>query len=159
MELNSESRMINSFFQDVVGFTFVLLLLIFTVLIQGDSLYVGLWYYFAVAGTAFVITVLIRPRPGFLTGVSVALAMIFVFYLQINQGGSRPDGLLVLAHLFSLPGALIGLLAAGWVVRQRTASSSIAALLLAMLGVTIGFFLNQLLLCRTLMYCGKILSG
>lgn len=151
--------MINSFLQDVAGFTLVFLFLIFTVLIQGDSLYVGLWYYFGVAVTAFVITVLIRPRPGFLTGVSIALAMIFAFYLQINQGNSRPDGLLALAHLFSLPGALIGLLAAGWIVRQRTASSSIAALLVAMLGVAAGFLLNQLLLCRTLMYCGSILSG
>ena len=80
------------------------------VFIKGDALYVGIWYYFAVPMFALFISAFFKPMPFFQTGVAIGIMVIFLTYLSINWGASRPEGMLGLGHLFSLPGAAIGLL-------------------------------------------------
>ncbi len=137
--------MINSYRTDVVGFWLVSLLVPAVVLLWGDALYIGLWYYFAVPAVAWLMVTVLGVRPGFLTGVAIGLAVEFVLFLQINWTATgRPDGLIGILHLFSLPGAAAGLLIAALLVKRRGHTSSIAALLFGGAGVFLGFTAFQL---------------
>jgi hypothetical protein len=128
------------------------------VLIRGDSLYVGLWYYFAVPAVFIGLCALFRPAPPLLLGVNVALIVSFISYLSINWLASKPEGLLGLGHIFSLPGALVGSLAVAAAAKRYGILSPVALLFLGIGGTGGGFLINQLVVCNTVMWCGKILS-
>ncbi|UWX04228.1 hypothetical protein H1235_02575 [Pseudoxanthomonas sp. NC8] len=121
-------------------------------LLAGDPVYVGLWYYLAVPAVALGLTALLRARPLFLSGASLAVAITLLAYMCINWRAARPDGLVALGHLFSLPGAAVGLLLAA--VPVRRARHPLAALLLGLGGLLGGFLANQLVVCNTVMWCG-----
>lgn len=127
-----------------------------TVLTKGDALYIGLWYYILVPLTILGLCAAIRPQPFFLLGASVALSITFIAYLRINWGASYPDGLLGLGHLFSLPGALIGAVIAAIASKRHVFVGSFLAIVVGFLGVSVGFFCNQLLVCNTFMWCGPL---
>ena len=86
---------------------------------KGDALYAGLWYYVAVPLAILGLCAAFKPPPAFITGASIALTTIFLAYLSINWSASRPKGLLVLGHMFSLPGALIGGLLAARLANKK----------------------------------------
>ena len=124
--------------------------------IKGDALYVGLWYYLLVPLVILGLSARLKPQPLFLLGASIALSITFVFYLRINWQASRPEGLLGLGHLFSLPGALIGSLI---VARAMKYSSSVSCLSSGFMGfgsLGLGYFANQLLVCNTVFWCGPL---
>ncbi len=74
--------------------------------------------------------------------------------MSINWSAERPEGLLALGHLTSLPGAAIGIVLALLVARRIQTPALI--LLAAFSGLLTGFFVNQLVVCNTVMWCGPL---
>ena len=140
--------------QDLLVAVFVCLVVVASVLIAGNSLYIGIWYYFAVFFTTICIASFFKPVPFFQTGAAIGIAIIFLAYLHINWSSSRPEGLLGLGHLFSLPGAAIGLIISANTLKRTNTKVFEIGFLFGLLGILIGFFINQLLVCNTLMWCG-----
>ncbi len=139
---------------DLVYAGAVSLVLPLAVLAIGDPLFIGVWYYLLASAAAIALSAMSRTPPLFAVGAAVALTLTFAGYWAWALSLSRPEGLLGLGHLFSLPGAAIGLLAGAWFARRRpTATGAFAAAL----GFTLaGFVLNQLVTCNTLMWCGPL---
>lgn len=125
------------------------------VLIYGNALFLGLKHYFVPPIAILVLCALTRPGPFFLAGVAVSVAITFFIYFSINWVAVRPDGLLGLGHIFSLPGLLLGAVSSAIAQRKRL-SSPISAFLLGIAGACGGFLLFQLSLCNALMYCGPL---
>ena len=140
--------------QDLLLAIFVCLVVVTLVLLAGDSLYIGIWYYFAVFFITICIASFFKPTPFFQTGAAIGIAITFLAYLYINWSSSRPEGLLGLGHLFSLPGAASGLVISAIALKKTNTKLSKRAFLFGLIGVLIGFFINQLLVCNTLMWCG-----
>lgn len=126
------------------------------VLIKGDPLYMGLWYYLAVFLVLLVLGAALRPRPLFLTGASLALSFTFLAYMAVNMLADRPEGLLGLGHLFSLPGALIGTLVGTVLLARRPGAGAGKGFAMGLAGLGGGFLANQWLVCQTLMWCGPL---
>ena len=134
----------------------VSLAVILIVIVKGDALYVGIWYYAVVPAVVLGLCAALRVNALFLLGASLALAVTFISYLAINWNAARPEGLLALGHLFSLPGAVAGALIAAALLRALTSRVAILALFVGFVGVILGFFANQLLVCNTVMWCGSL---
>ncbi|HAQ27767.1 hypothetical protein [Stutzerimonas nitrititolerans] len=139
---------------DVILAATVSLPLPIAVLWAGDPIYVGLWYYFIVPAIALGLAATFQTKPLFLLGSSLGITATLLAYMSVNWSAARPEGLLVLGHLFSLPGAAIGIaLAASLANRsQRT----VTVLLLGFFGLLSGFLINQFVVCNTLMWCGPL---
>lgn len=123
-------------------------------LLFGDPLYVGIWYYLMVPVAAITIGVMAHAKPLFLLGTSLAASVTLLVYAAFNLSLAKPEGLLALGHLFSLPGAAAGTLIGAFLSRRL--SRPISVLALGFTGTLVGFFLNQLVVCNTLMWCGAI---
>ena len=145
------SRSLDATLAAVVSFAVILM-----VIVKGDALYVGLWYYFVVPSVLLGLCASLRPKPLYLFGASLALCITLIFYLTLNWRASRPEGILGLGHTFSLPGAIAGALIAAVLLRRYASVGPISALITGFAGVMVGFFINQLLLCNTVMWCGPI---
>lgn len=125
-------------------------------LLLGDPLYLGIWYYLAAPLTAITIGVIARAKPLFLLGTSFAVSLTLLAYAVVNLSLARPEGLLALGHLFSLPGAAVGTLIGAFLSRRL--SSQISVMALGFAGALVGFVINQIVVCNTLMWCGVISS-
>jgi hypothetical protein len=123
-------------------------------LLLGDPLYLGTWYYLAVPLTAITIGVIARAKPLFVLGTSLAVSLTLLIYAAVNLSLARPEGLLALGHLFSLPGAAAGTLIGAFLSRRL--SRPISVLALGFGGALVGFFLNQLVVCNTVVWCGAL---
>lgn len=132
------------------------MLVLGVVLIFGDAMYVGLWYYIVVPLGALIIALPFKPRPLFLCGLSLGIVVTFFSYLSMNYFSKRPDGLIILGHLFSLPGAALGVIFSAFLARKKSKVTILGALLLGVLGVLIGFYLNQLINCNIGYGCGPL---
>lgn len=124
------------------------------VAVKGDALYVGAWYYTVIPFVIIGLCALLKPKPFFLLGASLGLAATYVVYLAINWRSEDPEGLLALGHLFSLPGALIAVLAVASRSRHRNSVTPIMGFAYGAGGLITGFCINQLVVCNTLMWCG-----
>ncbi len=139
---------------DLVYAGIVSLTLPLAVLAIGDPLHLGIWYYLLAFSVAIALSAMLRTPPLFAFGAAVAVVMTFAGYWAWALSLSRPEGLLGLGHLFSLPGAAIGLSAGAWFARRkRSASGAFAAALTFTLA---GFVLNQLVTCNTVQWCGPL---
>ncbi|MEK0363552.1 hypothetical protein [Pseudomonas sp. CBC3] len=123
-----------------------------TQLLFGDPLYFGIWYYLVVPTAAIAIGTMARAKPLFMLGTSLAVSITLLIYAAVNLSLARPEGLLALGHLFSLPGAAAGTLIGAFLSRRL--SRPISVLALGFAGTLVGFFLNQVVVCNTLMWCG-----
>jgi hypothetical protein len=123
---------------------------------KGDALYLGNWYYIAVPLITLGVCAAIRPAPLFLSGVELAIASSMIALMSVNWRAARPDGLLGLGHIFSLPGAFIGVVATAYVARKLQIVRPFGAFLLGLGGFGGGYLLNHLLLCNTVMWCGPM---
>ncbi|MGB0132466.1 hypothetical protein [Dokdonella sp.] len=133
---------------------FVALSLPLMVLFAGDPLFVGLWYYLVVSASALGLAAALRTKPLFLCGTSLAVATTFVAYMLVNWRAAHPEGLLVLGHMSSLPGAVIGLILG--VIAARRTQHPATVLMLALMSILGGFFINQVVVCNTLIWCGPL---
>ena len=129
---------LDTIFAAVIG-----LITVSIVMIKGDALYIGLWYYFAVPIVILGIGAALRTKPMFLFGISLAIAITLIFYMSINWRATRPEGLLGLGHLFSLPGAVVGVLIAATLLKRKATASLFIAFLFGLIGLLGGFFVNQ----------------
>jgi hypothetical protein len=140
--------------KDVLQAVAISLLLPITVLTTGDPLFFGLWYYLIIPIVTIGTGMLMRAPPPYLTGASLAVAAAFLVYMMVNYTATQPEGLLGLGHLFSLPGGMIGHLLG--VVLSKRQAGLMTPLAFGILGWGIGFFVNQLVVCNTVMYCGPL---
>lgn len=138
------------------GCAFVVgLLLLAATFFVGDPIYVGIWYY-AIAWIGLVgLAQIAKAPPMFTTGAAAALAATFILYWAWQESLPRPDGLLGLGHLFSLPGLGVAAAIAAVVARRRQLLPA-AAFTAGLLACCIGFAIAQFVVCRSVMYCGMV---
>jgi len=141
---------------DRILFISISLISIFTVLIIGDVLYIGLWYYIAIPFVAYLLTLPFKPKQYFLTGVSLVILLTYIPYFYHNLFAARPEGLLGLGHFFSLPGLAVGILLAGLYLKKKSLSS-ISLFTIGFIVTLLGFLTNQLIVCKTVIYCGNLI--
>ena len=132
------------------------LALVGLIILKSDALYVGLWYYIAVPVVILGACTALRPAPLFLFGAASATAISMLAVMSINWNATRPEGLLGLGHLFSLPGAFIGVLVTAIVARKKAATHPFVLFLFGFGGLLVGYILNQLVVCNTVMWCGPL---
>lgn len=142
---------------DIIFSAVTIISLLIIVLFAGDLIYAGLWYYIAVPIAALALAAVFRVKPLFLFGTSIAIATTLLAYMAINFFSAHPEGLLVLGHLFSLPGAGVGIIFGAMFARGL--QNPIIIFLLALLCLLGGFFINQLIICNTVMWCGSLSIG
>ncbi|WP_236210549.1 hypothetical protein [Metapseudomonas otitidis] len=111
--------------------------------IRGDVLFIGLWYYLAVIGGAFVAAVLANSRPFFAGGAVLAAGLSLALYVWVNWHSDARSGLLGIAHLLSLPGAAVGVVALGVVSRRRKWRRESRLFSAGFLGFFLGLVVNQ----------------
>ncbi|MBB4819805.1 hypothetical protein HNP29_003196 [Pseudomonas alcaligenes] len=123
-----------------------------TVETAGDYLFIGTWYYATTFAFGLALGTTLYPKPFFLSGVITAFAFTFWLYVQHNTSSGGPDGLLVLGHIFSLPGAFLGLIASSFCIKKIN-KNHITNFAISAAGVLAGFTINQTIICSTLMSC------
>ena len=129
--------------------------LLAAVFIFGDPAYLGPWYY-VLAWCGLVGLIQLTKAPPLSTlGAAVALTSTFLGYSAWQASLVRPEGLLGLGHLFSLPGLALAAVAAALYARRRTQPPA-SAFAMTFFGCCDGFGLAQLVVCRTAVYCGPI---
>lgn len=141
--------------RDIVTGIIVSLLAPASAVLLGDALFLGLRYYFVVPTVLILFCLAFQVRRFFCSGAAVALSASYFVYLPINWLAERPDGLLGLGHLASLPGAFIGFVLALY-LQRRIQTSPVVFFLLGFSGLAAGFLVNQLVVCKTLMWCGPL---
>lgn len=122
----------------------------------GELMFMGFWYYLAIPAVVLGVEIWFQPKPLFLTGVSLGFAITYFAYMFVSGSKENPDGLLALGHLFSLPGLALGILAGAFQAKYYYGAA--ALLLLGFMTALGGFFINQLVVCNTVMWCGGSLS-
>ena len=138
-------------FMGIVAATIVL------VLIVGDIMYIGIWYYLAIPIAAFIVTAFFKPSSFFLTGIGLAIFITYIPYYWRNLTATNLEGLLGLGHLSSLPGLFIGIIFSAVYLKSKNKSVYFTA----GFGFSVslmGYAINQLIICNSLMYCGSLLS-
>ena len=143
---------------DRIIFIAIALISIVTVLVIGDYMYIGIWYYLAIPIVAYLLSLPFKPQSFFLTGISLTIILSYIPYFYYNITALRPEGLLGLGHLFSLFGLALGILFAGFYLKEKSLKP-LSTLTISFIISFSGFFLNQLVVCNTLLYCGKLLSN
>ena len=134
----------------------LLIAVVVLVLIFGDAMYIGIWYYLLIPIITLLITWGFKSPPLFQTGAVLGLSITFLIYLSLNWNAERPEGLLGLGHLFSLPGAAIGLVFSAYFLKMRNIFGASIGFTLGLFGVLVGFFMNQVVVCNTVMWCGLL---
>lgn len=128
-------------------------------LTKGDILFIGHWYYTSVFVVIFILSTLIKTKPLFISGAIFAAGLTFGVYIRANWTPSATNDLLGLGHIFSLPGAFIGLLFTGAISRLSKYYKPALAFTTGFLGFGIGFLVNQVVLCSTVLACGVLLGS
>ena len=125
--------------------------------VLGDPIYADIWYYLIVWFGLVGLVQIAKAPPLFTTGAAVALAASFLFYWAWQASLPRPEGLLGLGHLVSLPGLGTAAVLAAVIARLRRARPWVA-FSAGLLACCIGFAIAQFVACRSVLYCGS-LSG
>ncbi|AKH19182.1 hypothetical protein [Sedimenticola thiotaurini] len=140
---------------DSALFVVISLIGISTVVVVGDVMYVGFWYYIALPAVAYLLAITIKPKPLFLTAVSFAILATYIPYFYHNLFTEHPEGLLGLGHLLSLPGLAVGIVLTGlWL--KSSALNPFGIFAVGSTGVFAGFLINQFIVCNSVMYCGNL---
>ena len=137
-----------------IGITAATLAMVF---LLGDQMYVGIWYYIVIPFSAFILTVLLKPSSFYLTGVGLAILVSYTPYYWQNLASTNPEGLLGLGHVFSLPGFFLGIILSAFYLKNKGKSAYFAALI-GFSGPLLGYVINQLVVCNSVMYCGSFLT-
>lgn len=129
--------------------------LLAAVLIFGDPAYLGPWYYLLAWGGLVGLIQLTKAPPLSTLGAATALTATFLGYWAWQASLVRPEGLLGLGHLFSLPGLAVAAVIAAFYARRRSLAPA-TAFAMTFTGCCVGFGAAQLAVCRTVLYCGPI---
>lgn len=144
---------------DAIITTAAIALLAEITLTKGDVLFIGHWYYASVLLLTFIPRALIHTKPLFISGAVLAAGLTFGIYIRANWAPSTTNDLLGLGHIFSLPGAFIGLLITAIISLFSKYHKPILAFTSGLLGFGIGFLVNQTVLCNTVLACGVLLGN
>lgn len=127
------------------------LAMVVLVIFKGDSLYLGLWYYITVPVVILGSCAGFRPAPLFLFGIASSIAISMLTLMSVNWHAARPEGLLGLVHIFSLPGAFIAALGTVFIARKIQTTNPSVFFLLGLIGYGSGYFINQLVIFNKVM--------
>lgn len=130
---------------------------IILVLIVGDLMYIGIWYYLAIPIAAFMVTAFFKPSSFYLSGIGLAIFTTYIPYYWYNLTVTNPDALLGLGHVFSLPGLFIGFIFTAAYLKNKNQSIYFTAVFGYSISL-MGYTINQLIICNSLMYCGSLIS-
>ncbi|MFJ4373325.1 hypothetical protein ACIP1T_11955 [Pseudomonas japonica] len=130
---------------DTVGFFLISAIVPLIILIYGDYLYIGIWYYLVIPLAAWLIAIWLGSRTGFMSGLAIALALEYILFLQFNWRAEHQEGMVGIVHFFSLPGAVLGMVSCAYLLKRISTSSWLVVLLLSCVSVLIGFTLAQAL--------------
>ena len=88
------------------------------------------------------------------TAISIVILAQYIIYFFLSR--SDTNGLVWLGYFFTIPGLLIGAITACYITLRKIPSnpSPFIFFAIALFLTALGFALNQLLLCNTVMYCG-----
>ncbi len=95
-----------------------------------------------------------RPRAAVVAGIAFSLALYLCLFGSWVFTRSHPDSMAWLGYVFSLPGAIVGVLLVASLSQRQPNLGSLAVGLTAAAAVASGIAANQLFVCSTLMYCG-----
>jgi len=142
--------------KNVFHFSFVLpfIALLVIIGIKGDALYLGVYYYlvsFAILATIFYLA---KAKPAFSFAISFIYVSSVIIYMTFNWFTDKPEGLLGLGHTFSMPGFVVGLILSLIYIKRSKQESNINVFFIGALTTTIGFLINQLIICNTFFDCG-----
>jgi len=129
---------------DTAGFFLVSLIVPLIILVHGDYLYTGMWYYLVIPLVAWLIAIWLGAPAGFLSGVAIALALEYILFLQFNWRAEH-QGMVAVVHFFSLPCAALGMVSCAWLLNRTSITSWSAVLFFSCIGVLAGFTLGQAL--------------
>lgn len=138
---------------DLLSATAVSAVPLAVVLSVGDAMFLGLAYYIIVPALLLAACHALRAAPYFRTGAAVALALSYVPFMAYNLQAARPEGLLGLGHVFSMPGLFALALFGAWRSARDPAGAALA-LTVGFLITLAGFALNLVVVCNTMLYCG-----
>lgn len=123
---------------------FISLIIPILVLIFGDALYIGIWYYILIPLIFIGSSSYFKLEPSFYVGVSLAIAISFLFYLAVNWNAANTEGQLVVLHLLGLPGAFIMVMFSPLLVNK------INHFILGFFSFILGFSLSEFIFCTIL---------
>jgi len=95
-----------------------------------------------------------KPRPAIVAGAAFALAVYLAAFGTWQFTRSSPQSMSWLGYVFSLPGAAICTVVVAIVLRGQAKLRPFAAACISAGAVLGGIFVNQVVVCSTLMYCG-----
>lgn len=145
---------------DLAYSTVMLIALVLYASASGGTLYAGFWYPVAIPLLIVVWCLILGTPAYFLTGTTAATVVTLLIYINIISTTEHPDGLLVLGHLFSIPGMLMGIGIAAWALKHRlTATLPWIVASIGFVGAALGFLAAQLIVCNSLMYCSVLSWG
>lgn len=153
MDATLEKKKITTL-QDTILAAAIALTLVIVVVLTGDPLYLGFWYYLMVPSVIVGICIAIRPAPMFLTGAATAVTASLLAVMAVNWTAAKPEGLLGLGHIFSLPGGVLAAIVSAFVARSTSGAKPVTQFVLGFVGFGLGYFANQLVVCNTVMWCG-----
>lgn len=78
--------------------------------------------------------------------------------LKVDGEQQPTKDLAALGHVFSLPGAVVGVVIAGLVRRHLGKSGVVVNFSLGFCGVLVGFSIVQIMICNMFIWCGSCLS-
>jgi hypothetical protein len=102
---------------------------------------------------AFVL--LFRPRAAVVAGIAFSLALYLGLFGAWVFTSTHPESMAWLGYIFSLPGAVVGAVLAAILLRKQSSYGYFAIGLLAAALVAAGIAANQIIVCNTVIYCGK----
>ncbi len=142
---------------DKILFIVISITCIATALFFGDVLYVGIWYYIAVPVVAYIVALPFKPKKYFFTGIALVIFFTYIPHVYYVFTTPRPDGFHGLIHVFSLPGLALGVILAG-LYTKHTTRTAVVIFPMVFVFSSLGFLLNQLIVCNTILHCGNVMS-
>ena len=97
---------------------------------------------------------ILKYRLAVVSGCAFIMALYLVLYGAWVSSQPK-DGLIWLGYVFSIPGAALGALAAGYFLKVRIRETTVfIAIAVTSLASAVGVIVNQAAVCSTVMYCG-----
>ena len=119
-----------------------------------NSYFLGNFAYFSVPQLGVIgAAMLVRPRAACLAGIALAGAIYLAAFGIWQATHVRPEAMTWLGYFFSLPGALLGALAAAVIGGRRLDFSGLKSLTLSALVVLAAVSVNQVAVCGTVIHC------
>lgn len=115
----------------------------------------NLAYFWGSQLGVLIFVLMCRPNAAIVSGVALVLASYLALYGTWVLNRAHADGLIWLGFFMSLPGAAAGGLLAANFLREKPRLIPLKAGSIAAAIVGAGLLINQIVVCSTVMHCGK----